>query len=328
VITVPEQRKPDGGFPTVEKPNPEEAPAMKMALELGKKEKADVVMATDPDADRFGTAFPDADGNFVLVSGNQMGVLLADYIFLSRKEFGTMPQNPGMIRSIVTTTLADKIAAYYGVETVECLTGFKWIASVMEDFLRTKAHTYVFGFEESYGYTVETDIRDKDGVSAAAMCAEMTLYWRGKGKSLLGRLEELYRQFGYYEDRAISQNFPGSSGKDTMKRIMARLRSEGLKSLGGKTVTLIRDVEESVVFDPQNPAKKTPIRLPKSNVLQFFLEGGTIVSARPSGTEPKIKFYINCAVPVEEGNLAAAKSAAGSQVDRIAGEIKGILAGA
>jgi phosphoglucomutase len=239
-----------------------------------------------------------------------------------------MPKNPGMIRSIVTTTLTDKIAAFYGVETVECLTGFKWIASVMEDFLRTKAHTYVFGYEESYGYTVETDIRDKDGISAAAMCAEMTLYWRSKDKSLLERLEELYKQFGYYEDRAISEDFPGSSGKDTMKRIMSRLRSEGLKSLGGKTVTSIRDVEESGVFDPREPAKKTPIKLPKSNVLQFFLEGGTIVSARPSGTEPKIKFYINCTVPVATGDLAAAKSKAAARAGRIAEEIKGILAGA
>jgi phosphoglucomutase len=254
VITVPEQRAPDGEFPTVEKPNPEEAPAMKMAIELGKKEKADVVMATDPDADRFGTAFPDAGGNFVLVTGNQMGALLADYIFLSRKELSLMPQNPALVRSIVTSAFADKIAASYGIDTIECLTGFKWIAEVMEEFIRTKSHNYVFGFEESYGYTVEKEIRDKDGVSAAAMCAEMTLYWRSKGKSLLDRLEELYKTFGYHEDRAISKNFPGAAGGDTMKQIMAKLRKEGLKTLGGKTVKKIRDVQESVVFDPASPA--------------------------------------------------------------------------
>ncbi|MDR3284649.1 MAG: phospho-sugar mutase [Treponema sp.] len=326
VITVPEQREGDGDFPTVEKPNPEEESAMKMAVDLGKKEQADVVMATDPDADRFGTAFPDGAGGFVLVTGNQMGVLLTDYICLSRQELGIMPPNPALVRSIVTTTMTDKIAAFYGVDTIECLTGFKWIGAVMEDFVKTKQNTYVFGYEESYGYTVENSIRDKDGVSAAAMCAEMTLYWRSRGKSLLQRLEELYRQFGYYEDRAISESFPGSAGGDTMKAIMAKLRSGGLASIGGVKVEKIRDVQESVVFDPANPAKKTPLRLPKSNVLQFFLEGGVVVSARPSGTEPKIKFYINCTVPVAGGDLAAAKVKAGALCGEITTEIRALLA--
>ena len=325
VITVPEQRAPDGEFPTVEKPNPEEAPAMKMAIELGKKEKADVVMATDPDADRFGTAFPDSRGDFTLVTGNQMGALFTDYILLSRKELNAMPANPAIVRSIVTSTFADKIAASYGVQTVECLTGFKWIAEVMEDFLRTGSNSYVFGFEESYGYTVEDAIRDKDGVSAAAMCAEMTLYWRSRGKSLLERIEELYKEFGYHEDRAISKNFPGAAGGDVMKGIMAKLRKEGLQTLGGKRVAQIRDVQESVVYDPARPAHKQALKLPKSNVLQFFLEGGAIVSARPSGTEPKIKFYINCVVPVQSGDLAAAKARSGEQCAAIAKEIEALL---
>jgi phosphoglucomutase len=254
-----------------------------------------------------------------------MGALLADYIFLSRKELSLMPQNPGLVRSIVTSAFADKIAASYGIDTIECLTGFKWIAEIMEEFLRTKSHNYVFGFEESYGYTVEKEIRDKDGVSAAAMCSEMTLYWRSKGKSLLDRLEELYKTFGYHEDRAISKNFPGAAGGDTMKQIMAKLRKDGLKTLGGKTVKKIRDVQESVVFDPASPAKKDALDLPKSNVLQFFLDGGTVVSARPSGTEPKIKFYINCVIPVEGGTLDAAKAQADAQCEAIAKEIEVIL---
>ena len=324
VITVPEQREPDGSFSTVEKPNPEEAPALKMALELARKEKADVVMATDPDADRFGGAVPDAAGNYVLITGNQMGALLCDYILTSRKELGRMPANPAVIRSIVTSPFADKICAHHGVHLAECLTGFKWIAAVMADFEKRGSHSYVFGFEESYGYNVETDVRDKDGVSAAALCAEMTLYWRSQGKSLLQRLEELFTQFGYFEDRSISRNFAGASGVATMKGIMARLREEGLKTLGGQKVALIRDIQTSTSYDPANPADKQPVDLPKSNVLQFFLENGTVVSARPSGTEPKIKFYVNSVV-APTGKLAEAKATSEKLCDAIEAEINGIL---
>ncbi len=324
VITVPEQREPDGTFRTVEKPNPEEAPALKMAVELAEKEKADVVMATDPDADRFGSAVPSEDGKYVLISGNQMGVLLTDYIITSRKELGKMPAAPAMIRSIVTSPMVDRIAAKNGIYLSECLTGFKWIANDMATFEKTGAHQYIFGFEESYGYNVETDVRDKDGVSAAAMCAEMTLYWRSKGKSLLQRLTELYNEYGYFEDRAISKNFPGSSGVETMKKIMSSLREKGLSSLGGKRVEKIRDVQTSVTFDPAKPAEKTAISLPKSNVLQFFLEGGSVVSARPSGTEPKIKFYINASVSSAAG-LDAAKEEAAKLCAAIESEINAIL---
>ena len=324
VITVPEQRIPDGNFPTVEKPNPEEAPALKMAVELAEKEKADVVMATDPDADRFGIAVPDANGKYVLITGNQMGALLTDYIIVSRKELGKMPANPAIVRSIVTSPFADKICAANGVKLVECLTGFKWIANVMAGFEKTNSNNYIFGFEESYGYNVETDVRDKDGVSAAAMCAEMTLYWRTQGKSLLQRLEELYTTYGYFQDSAISQNFPGASGGQTMKNIMTKLRTEGLKSLGGKTVLSIRDVGESVVYNPANPDKKEKLDLPKSNVIQFFLDGGTVVSARPSGTEPKIKFYINCVIE-NSSDLAKSKEEADKLTAAIDKEIKEVL---
>lgn len=317
VITVPEQREPDGTFHTVEKPNPEETPALKMAVELAEKEKADVVMATDPDADRFGSAVPGKDGKYVLITGNQMGVLLTDYIITSRKELGKMPENPAMIRSIVTSPMVDRIAKANGVYLSECLTGFKWIANDMATFEKSGKHNYIFGFEESYGYNVETAVRDKDGVSAAAMCAEMTLYWRSKGKSLLERLEELYTTYGYFQDVSISKNFPGASGVDTMKAIMADLRTKNLTVLGGKKVEKIRDVQQSVLFDPAKPDAKETIKLPKSNVLQFFLEGGTVVSARPSGTEPKIKFYINSTVSSANG-LDAAKS----EADKLCGAIK------
>ena len=328
VITVPEQREPDGNFPTVEKPNPEEAPALKLALALGAKEKADCVMATDPDADRFGSAFPDKDGNFALVNGNQMGALLLEYVLLSRKELGQLPADAVAIRSIVTSVFIDTICKKYGVKTLECLTGFKWIAAVEAEIEEKKTGTYVFGFEESYGYKIEKEVFDKDGISAAAMCAEMTMYWRSKGKSLLEHLDDMYKEYGYFEDRSISQYFPGQQGVQVMTGIMTKLRSEGLKTLGGKRVVKIRDIETSVEFDPANPSKKTPVSFPKSNVLQFFLEDGTFVSARPSGTEPKIKFYINSTAPVKGANdegLAQAKKDAGALCDAIEAEIKKTL---
>ncbi|MCR5762222.1 MAG: phospho-sugar mutase [Treponema sp.] len=328
VITVPEQREGNGDFPTVEKPNPEEAPALKMAVELAEKEKADVVMATDPDADRFGTAFPDKDGKYVLVSGNQMGALLADYVLLSKKEFNKMPANPVLIRSIVTSPFVDAVAKNYGVKVKECLTGFKWIAFDEGQMEKTGKEHYAFGLEESYGYLVETEVRDKDGVSAAAMCAEMTLYWASQGKSLLEHLNDMYKKFGYFEDRSISKYFEGITGPGIMKGIMTKLREEGLKTLGGKKVLKIRDVQQQVEFDPASPAQKNPIPFPKSNVLQFFLEGGTIVSARPSGTEPKIKFYINSTVPVAaqtDEALNAAKAEANSLCNNISSEIKAVL---
>ena len=312
IITVPEQREPDGNFPTVEKPNPEEKPALKMAVELATKEKADGLMATDPDADRFGTAFPDKDGNFVLLSGNQMGALLMEYVFLSRKELGKMPANPACIRSIVTSPFGDYICKKYGVKMFDCLTGFKWIANTEAKFEADNSYTYVFGLEESYGYKVEKEVMDKDGVSAAAMCAEMILYWRSQGKSLLEHLDDMYKEYGYFEDRAISQNFPGMSGVETMKNMMAGLRANPPATLGGEKVIKVRDL----MNDPD---------LPKSNVLQFYLESGTIVSARPSGTEPKIKFYINSMIPAGDGSdtwYADAKKKAATLCDGIAADIQ------
>ncbi len=329
VNTVPEQRNPDGNFPTVEKPNPEEKPAMKMAVELGKKENADCVMATDPDSDRFGTAFPDKNGEFVLLSGNQMGALLMEYIFLSRKELGKLPEGSYCVRSIVTSPFGDEICKKYGVEMIECLTGFKWIAAVEAEREAKNQGEYVFGLEESYGYKIEKEVMDKDGVSAAAMCAEMTMYWRSKGKSLLEHLDDMYKEYGYFEDRSISKNFPGIEGVSVMKGIMTKLRTEGLKTLGGKKVLKIRDIQTSVSYDPNSPDKKEDVLLPKSNVLQFFLEGGTIVSARPSGTEPKIKFYINTKTEVGgakcDGCLKATKEEASKLCDAIENDINKIL---
>jgi phosphoglucomutase len=345
VITVPEQREGNGDFPTVAFPNPEEAPALKMAIELGKAEKADVVMATDPDADRFGIAVPanlpvasplqpastspqSGEAGFVLITGNQMGVLLADYIFLSLRELGNLPARAAMANSIVTTGMQAELAKSYGVECIECLTGFKWIADLMRKCDTGELpYTIVFGTEESSGYLVEKDVRDKDGVSAAAMTAEMTLYWRSKGKSLLDRLEELYGKIGYWQETGISKYFQGPEGPAIMQGIMAEYRKNPPLSLGGLKVEKVRDIKESVWIYPQaggGARKGEKVDLPKSDVLQFYLEDGTVVSARPSGTEPKIKFYASCRVPVEAG-LAAARAEAARKLEAIAKDIRAVI---
>jgi phosphoglucomutase len=315
VITVPEQREGNGDFPTVAFPNPEEAAALDMAIKLGKKEKADVVMATDPDADRFGIAIPSkasgAGGDFVLVTGNQMGVLLADYIFLSLKEQGKLPSKPVMVNTIVTTGMQKRVAESWGAECIECLTGFKWIADVMDRCEREgRGKTFVFGTEESYGYLVETEVRDKDGISAAALTAEMTLYWRSQGKSLLDRLNELYIKNGYWQELGISKYFQGPEGPAIMTGIMETYRNNPPASLGGIKVREVRDLARGSG------------ELPPSDVLQFFLEDGTVVSARPSGTEPKIKFYATCCAEAEGGDLDAAKREAARKLDAISKDIR------
>ena len=321
VITVPEQREGDGNFPTVAFPNPEEAAALDMAIRLGKKEKADVVMATDPDADRFGIAVPDRNGDYVLVTGNQMGTLMADYIFLSLKEQGNLPANAAMINSIVTTGMHKRVARLYGADCFECLTGFKWIADLMRQWENglaagdPGARTFVFGTEESYGYNIETEVRDKDGVSAAAITAEMTIYWRSKGKSLLERLDELYVDCGFWQEIGISKYFEGPEGPATMKGIMDGYRSAPPKTLGGIAVSRVRDLE------------KGADGLPPSDVLQFFLEDGTVVSARPSGTEPKIKFYASCCAEVGAGGLESAKEEAARKLDAIRNDIRQAIGG-
>jgi len=317
VITVPEQREGNGDFPTVAFPNPEEAAALDMAIKLGVKEKADVVMATDPDADRFGVAVPSGSrgkpGEYTLVTGNQMGSLLADYIFLSLKETGKMPPNPAMVNSIVTTGMQKRVAEHYGARCFECLTGFKWIADVMAKCEKDRSASIVFGTEESYGYLVENEVRDKDGVSAAALTAEMTLYWRSKGKSLLDRLEELYKICGYWEEMGISKYFQGPEGPAIMEGIMDKYRGNPPKTLGGIAIERIRDL------------KNGADGLPPSDVLQFFLNDGTVVSARPSGTEPKIKFYASCCTELGSGGLEAAKAEVGRKLAAIKKDIRQVI---
>jgi phosphoglucomutase len=320
LITVPEQRDGNGDFPTVSFPNPEEAAALEMALRLGAQVGADVVMATDPDADRLGIAVParpaaspNSRHGFTLLTGNQLGTLLGDYIFLSLKEAGKLPPNAAMVNTIVTTGMQKRVAESYGARCFECLTGFKWIASVMARTMADGSATVVYGTEESYGYLVENEVRDKDGVSAAALTAEMTLYWRSQGKGLLDRLDELYEKVGYWEEAGISRYFEGPQGPAIMQGIMEEYRKNPPATLGGIEVAKVRDL---VHGDGD---------LPPSDVLQFYLKDGTVVSARPSGTEPKIKFYASCCAEPGNGGLEAARAEAGRKLAAIKSDIRKVI---
>ncbi len=291
VITVPQQREPDGDFPTVEFPNPEIASALKLAIELAEKESADMLMGTDPDADRLGIAVPDED-KMVLITGNQLGVLLADYIFSSRRELGNLPEESAFIKTIVTTELQRLVAESYNVKCYDVLTGFKYIAEKIKEF-ETTGEKYIFGGEESYGFLVTDKVRDKDAVSAAFLAVEMTLYHRLKGKSVLDRLKEIWQEYGYFEELLISRNFEGQKGKEIMDNLMNSLRNSPPKTFGGIPVAAVKDYKTGTTLNSSGD-KKFDIDLPSSNVLQFFLSDGSKVTVRPSGTEPKIKFYASC----------------------------------
>ncbi len=324
VITVPEQAEPDGEFPTVKYPNPEEASALKLAIELGRKERADLVMASDPDSDRLGIAVPNGD-DFVLVTGNQLGALLADYIFSSRKELGRLPPKPVFIKTIVTTNLQAKIAESYGAKVYDVLTGFKYIAEKIRLFEQT-GEGYVFGGEESYGYLVETEVRDKDAVSAALATAEMTLFNVAQGRTLLDCLHALYERYGYFEERQISRAFAGESGHKEMEHLMDRLRKTPPHELGGATVLLVKDYERGTTLETKSRRSSKDLDLPPSNVLQFVLDDESIVTARPSGTEPKIKFYASCCTRPGIA-FADAKREVGARMVRLEEAIDRIIAG-
>lgn len=324
VISVPEQREPDGNFPTVSYPNPEDPKALKMAMDLAIKEGADILMATDPDADRFACAVKNDAGEMQLISGNQMGALFADYICLTLKEQNKLPQNAAIVRSIVTSPLSDLIAASYNVQSEECLTGFKWICSVAERMVSTGSHSYLYGYEESFGYNFGTEVRDKDGIAASAICAEMTLYWRSKGKSLLDRLNEIFSKFGFYGEKTINMVYPGAEGLKIMQDMMVRVRERNLSEIAGVKVKTIRDIQESTEYSPLEPTKKTTVTLPKSNVLQYYLEDGSIICIRPSGTEPKIKIYIIHSEKVVS-SVEEAKKQSDKKIAEFEKEFNGVL---
>jgi len=281
VTIVPEQQYPDGNFPTCPYPNPEIFEALRLGLELAKKSGADLMLATDPDADRVGIAIKCPDGTYELVSGNEVGVLLLDYICAGRIENGTMPKNPVAVKSIVSTPLADAVAAHYGVELRSVLTGFKWIGDQIAGLEAAgEVDRFIFGFEESYGYLAGPYVRDKDAIIGSMLICEMAAYYRSIGSSIKQRLEEIYAQYGRYLNIVDSFEFPGLSGMDKMTGIMNDLRQNPPKEFAGYAVTKVTDYK-----------KPEETGLPAANVLIYSLEGGATVVVRPSGTEPKIKTY-------------------------------------
>ena len=281
ITIVPEQQYPDGNFPTCPYPNPEIFEALRLGLELAKSSGADLMLATDPDADRVGIAIRCPDGSYELVSGNEVGVLLLDYICAGRIENGTMPKKPVAVKSLVSTPLADAVAANYGVEMRNVLTGFKWIGDQIARLEQAdEVERFIFGFEESYGYLAGSYVRDKDAVIGSMLICEMAAYYRSIGSSIKERLEAIYAQYGRYLNKVDSFEFPGLSGMDKMAGIMTSLRNTPPIAIGNYAVTK--------VIDYKDPAQTG---LPAANVLIYELEGGASVIVRPSGTEPKIKTY-------------------------------------
>ena len=281
ITIVPEQKDPDGNFPTCPYPNPEIFEALRLGLELAEKTGADLMLATDPDADRVGIAMKCPDGSYELVSGNEVGVLLLDYICEGRIEKGTMPKNPVAVKSLVSTPLADAVAANYGVEMRNVLTGFKWIGDQIAGLEAAgEVDRFILGFEESYGYLAGPYVRDKDAIIGSMLICEMAAYYRSIGSSLKERMEAIYAKYGRYLNKIDSFEFPGLTGMDKMAGIMEGLRTNPPAEIGGYKVVKVTDYK-----------KTEETGLPAANVLVYGLDGGATVIVRPSGTEPKVKAY-------------------------------------
>ena len=288
ILTVKEQNIPDGNFPTVESPNPEERSAMKMAIELAESEKAEVVLATDPDADRIGMALRDENGQYVLLNGNQTCSLLVYYIVKRWSELGRLRGKEYIVKTIVTTELVARIAESFGVRHFDCLTGFKYIATVMRNHEQTMQ--YICGGEESFGFLAEDFVRDKDAVSACSLAAEAAAWAKSQDMTLYELLKEMYVRYGFFREALVSVVRKGKEGQEEIAKMMSDYRSDPPRSLGGSPIVVIKDYLNGEALDLGN-GSKTPIDMERSNVLQFTTADSTVVSIRPSGTEPKIKFY-------------------------------------
>ncbi|WOV84911.1 phospho-sugar mutase [Sporosarcina jeotgali] len=290
VSVVPEQEQPDPEFPTVPYPNPEEEETFRLAIQLGAKLDADLLLATDPDADRLGAAIALPTSGYDLLTGNQLGALLLNYLLEQRKQAGTLPQNGVLLKTIVTSEMGRAIASEYGVETVDTLTGFKYIAEKIEEYSNTNEYEFLFGYEESYGYLIGDFVRDKDAVQAAVLTAEAAAYYKSQGSSLHAELQKLYKKVGYYRESLQSITIPGKEGAEKIDNLMASFRKNPPTELAGMKVKTIEDYETGTIHSIDGTNLKTA--LPKSNVLKFRLEDESWCCVRPSGTEPKCKFYI------------------------------------
>lgn len=300
VTVVPQQELPDGNFPTAPYPNPEIRQAFEKALELAKDVKPDLLLATDPDCDRVGIAVPDGKGDYVLFSGNETGCMLLEYILSCRTAQGTMPQDPFVVKTIVTSPLAARIAEAYGCRCIEVLTGFKYIGEQIE-LAQQAGHPerYIFGFEESYGYLAGTHARDKDAVVASMLICEMAAYYRAQGHSLLEMRQALYQKYGVYQNTVVNKMFEGEQGMAAMQQLMEHLRTNRPEEIAGRRVVLYSDYELSRQVDLIS-GKETKLTLPRSNVLAYQLEGDAALMIRPSGTEPKIKAYLTASGASDE----------------------------
>jgi phosphoglucomutase len=318
VFVVEEQENPDPGFSTVKSPNPEEISSFDLAIKKAGDLKGEIIIGTDPDCDRVGLVVRH-EGEFVPLNGNQTGALLLNYLLASLKEEGRIPAKPAIVKTVVTSEIADRIADKYKVKTFDTLTGFKYIAELMQKFEDTKEYNFLFGYEESYGYLAGTFVRDKDAVIASMLICEMAAYYKGQGKTLVDVLAEIYDEHGYYIEETISLTFSGLAGQSKMKAIMEYFRENKLNSLAGKKIPAIIDYKLSISCDLINGTTER-ISYPKSDVLKFSFEDGSWLVLRPSGTEPKLKVYfsINGKSKDEAAeNLEKIKNEVLNMIDRI-----------
>ncbi|OES43991.1 phospho-sugar mutase [Domibacillus iocasae] len=290
VTVVTEQEQPDANFSTVKSPNPEEKAAFELAIRDGQKVEADILIATDPDADRLGVAVKDGNGSYVLLTGNETGAVLVDYILSRKKENGTLPENGRIFKTIVTSELGRAAAAQYGISCEDVLTGFKFIGEKIEQYNKSGEYKFLFGYEESYGYLIGDFARDKDAVQAALMAVEACAYYKKQGKTLHDALIDLYERVGYYKEGLQSLTLKGKDGAEQIAGLLAAFRAQIPESIAGIAVESVEDYQTGERTVIATNGKET-IELPSSNVLKYFLEDGTWVCARPSGTEPKVKFY-------------------------------------
>ena len=305
VQVVEAQATPDPDFSTVKSPNPESQAAFALAEELGRQVGADVLVATDPDADRVGVEVLQKDGSYLNLSGNQIGAIMAKYILEAHKNAGTLPENAALCKSIVSTDLVTKVAESYGATMFNVLTGFKFIAEKIQEFEEKHNHTYMMGFEESFGYLIKPFVRDKDAIQAVLVVAELAAYYRSRGLTLADGIEEIYKEYGYYAEKTISVTLSGVDGAEQIKEIMAKFRNNAPKEWNGTTITVVEDFKAQTATAADGTV--TNLTTPPSDVLKYTLADGSWIAVRPSGTEPKIKFYI--AVVGESNEESQAKIA-------------------
>ena len=291
VTIVPEQELPDGDFPTASYPNPENKEVFTLAIKLAQEISPDLIFGTDPDCDRIGVVVRMEDGEYTVLTGNQVGVLLIDYMLGAREELGLLSNKDTIVKTIVSTEMADIIAKSYGAQVMDVLTGFKYIGEKIKEFNQTKSHNFVLGFEESYGYLAGDFVRDKDGVISAVLIAEMALYYKSKGKNLYQALQGMYEKYGYYKEDQVALEMKGKDGQEKIAQIITNVRENTPKEIGGVLVTKVEDYQRSIIKDMKS-GEETTILLPKSNVIKLKLEDGSWVVVRPSGTEPKMKIYV------------------------------------